>query len=62
MDPNEALAAIRTLVAVLRDDKVDADMLQAHAEAIADNFEALDEWLSHEGFLPAAWAIAGERG
>jgi hypothetical protein len=34
----------------------------AHIEAMADQFQALDEWLSTQGFLPAAWAIPGERG
>jgi len=60
MDPNEALEGMRTLVAQVHNDEVAEP--QVHNVAMAEQFEALDEWLSHEGFLPAAWAIAGERG
>jgi hypothetical protein len=60
MDPNEVLAGMRALVAQVHNDEVAEP--QAHNVAMAEQFEALDEWLSHEGFLPGAWAIAGERG
>jgi hypothetical protein len=60
MDPNEALAGMRTLVAQVDADEV-ADPL-AHLDAMATQFEALDDWLRTGGFLPGAWAIPGERG
>jgi hypothetical protein len=60
MDPNEALDGMRMLVNQFRDEPIED--IAAHAEAMADTFTALDEWLSRQGFLPAAWAIPGERG
>ena len=67
MDPNEALRIIRLLIAQMRveDGPVSgqvADQFIQHARDLAEQFEALDEWLSSEGFLPGAWAIPGERG
>lgn len=52
MDPNAALAALRSLVTSYRNggkwDEVDTDDL---VERIGD----LDEWLVKGGFLPDAW-------
>ncbi len=63
MDPNIALDEIRTSVQEFKelsdDNFVDALI---EADKIVERFEALDEWLSKEGFLPGAWAIPGERG
>jgi hypothetical protein len=54
VDPNEALRLIRLTIK-----QMDADenpyIKAAHAEEIAEYFEALDGWLSKGGFLPTAW-------
>jgi hypothetical protein len=61
MDPNAALEAMRDAFASLGrrlvgdPDHVD-DLL-----TIAEHAQALDEWLSAGGFLPAAWAAADVR-
>lgn len=59
MDPNEALRAMRALVNEFRDTKVDD--IAAHAEAMADTFTGLDEWLSRDGFLPDDWRSDDEK-
>jgi hypothetical protein len=59
MDPNETLAILSALVAEVEAGDVDA---RDTADDFHEHFKALDEWLSKQGFLPAAWAIAGERG
>lgn len=46
MDPDVCLAEIRAIL-----DKPDAD---AYAD-LAERVEALDQWLTRGGFLPAAW-------
>jgi hypothetical protein len=54
MDPNAALAALRAAIA----DAVaspDHDTYAWHAAAIIEHFQALDEWLTGGGFLPASW-------
>jgi hypothetical protein len=61
MDPNETLQIIRNTIAQMRVDEHPAIRKQ-HADDLAEHVEALDEWLSNEGFLPGAWAIPGERG
>jgi len=54
MDPNETLRTMREAIA--RYDNaiklVDADDA---ASDVLDAARALDEWLSHGGFLPKAW-------
>lgn len=57
MDPNETLRLIRLTIAQMRVD-TDRNVRRAHAEEIAEYFEALDEWASKGGFLPAAWTTA----
>jgi hypothetical protein len=54
MDPNEALERLRELSAM----PVSLDV----CEEMQATFDGLDNWLSGQGFLPAAWAIPGERG
>jgi hypothetical protein len=61
MDPNAALAAARQATEDFENATSISQELDA-AERLASNFTALDHWLSQEGFLPGAWAIAGERG
>lgn len=50
MDPNATLAEIRELIETentLKDGQ--------YTDDIIERFEALDEWLSKGGFLPADW-------
>lgn len=60
MDPDELLARLRQLLK-----KSYADPLtREEQQAMIDDFEAMDQWLSHpcHGFLPRAWAgPAGDR-
>lgn len=63
MDPNtaleaarEALARFQDINADLNEDSDDAAMRRLAAHDLADAFEALDGWLSHQGFLPNAWS------
>ena len=53
MDPDEALKQLRHLVQTYRDGDM-ADPL-AHHEEMVEYFEALDEWLSRDGYLPHDW-------
>lgn len=55
MDPNETLRLLRLTIAQMRVDE-NPDIRKAHADEIAEYAEALDDWLSCGGFLPAAWA------
>lgn len=53
MDPNANLAEQRRLVAhILSGKKLGYD---ADAERLAELVEALDEWITHGGFLPKEW-------
>lgn len=56
MDPDAALAACRTIAARVL---AVADTMQApdpqDAVALAEHFQALDEWLGREGAPPRAW-------
>jgi len=54
MDPNETLKEIRELTEKII--KCDDVVLSAQmADGIADRFQALDNWLSNNGFLPDDW-------
>jgi hypothetical protein len=56
MDPNEALATIRKVVAKIRNDETAATLdAFMELETITDAFEALDEWLTRGGFPPVDW-------
>lgn len=60
MDPNEALRLIRAHIKQLRvEDQTRDDgwigRLTQQARDLSEAFEGLDEWLSRDGFLPAAW-------
>ena len=60
MDPNTALENIRSAMRLIiaRSDE-GAETVSIHlAMALAESAEALDEWLSGAGCLPAAWADA----
>lgn len=51
MDPNKSLTELRQMV-----DAVSADQLVGITQRLAEQFEALDEWLTDGGFLPEGWA------
>jgi hypothetical protein len=55
MDPNATLAIIRD---ALRDfgDATMRDEADAAADVLVEHVQALDEWLTRGGFLPADWA------
>lgn len=52
MDPNEALAKMRRLLAYK------AEMDPTDNYVFVETFEALDKWLDKGGFLPNEWAKA----
>ena len=54
MDPNETLRLLRLTIKQMAVD-TDPDIRAAHADEIAEYFEALDGWMSTGGFLPKAW-------
>lgn len=56
VDPNEALKQIRTLIARLKDARVEPDYRDA--AQLANRVEALDQWLSRGGYLPREWGAA----
>ena len=57
MDPNAALRALRELSrSALEDaDGFDSSDFSTTMCALAENFQALDEWISKGGFLPEGW-------
>jgi len=53
VDPDAALANMRELVEQVHNDGwVDPGSIE---EQMAEQFQALDDWLSKSGFLPAEW-------
>lgn len=55
MDPNAALAEIRELLAQDRRQLDAGGLHRDDAATLMERLEALDEWLSKGGFLPADW-------
>ena len=56
MDPNTTLAAIRKLLVYIDDpDSYLPDDLATQLNELIEHVDALDNWLSHGGHLPAAW-------
>ena len=57
MDPNECLANIlRDAKEYLYGDQADdIEAIESLLHSLASSVLALDEWLSHEGFLPSRW-------
>lgn len=55
MDPEQTLAEMRELAQAIMEDR-DAMYLNETAPALAEKFQALDDWLTARGFLPADWA------
>lgn len=52
MDPEQALENMRTAAGNLADD----DTLPEDVTLLVESVQALDEWLSKGGFLPADWS------
>ncbi len=56
MDPDEVLRKMRAAIAAASSATAGDGFDQAMLDAV-DAAEALDEWLSGGGYLPAAWNI-----
>lgn len=55
MDPDEVLHRLRMEAqGILRGE-------ESSPAAMAEAFEALDQWLSNGGFLPSDWAVKRQR-
>ena len=63
MDPNKTLETARGIVTDIlmkgEEDYRDLRDLTEEAENLAEQFLALDEWLTKGGFLPGEWSQAG---
>lgn len=57
MDPNEALAIIRTEISKVLDEN-DPN----NPELLAEAMRGLDEWLSKGGYLPDEWKAMSNNG
>ena len=57
MDPNATIERIRSIVVEndTRDENADVLDTLAMLDEVTDAFQSLDDWISHGGFLPAAW-------
>lgn len=53
MDPNKALEDIRDIIGQM--DDATSGMMEGLGDALANAFEALDDWLSMGGFPPEQW-------
>jgi len=60
MDPNVALAEMRESIKAyfLTDDD---ERAAAEAQVVVERANALDEWLSKDGFLPSDWAAEEDK-
>lgn len=57
MDPDEALKNAREAEKSFRSAPIESSAERIAAIKLADAFEALDEWLSRGGFMPADWRV-----
>lgn len=57
MDPDKCLNEIRETVLALKEAGNRGNVIEAYGlgETLADNVQALDEWLTKGGFLPMSW-------
>jgi len=61
MDPNETLKVLRALVAeVLGADRFEGNDADEVLGELAEEFDALDKWITSGGFLPQDWRPASE--
>jgi hypothetical protein len=60
VDPNQTLADIRAVVSRIHAEEGSEAENAADAGELASLVQALDEWLSNRGFLPAAWEEPGK--
>lgn len=66
MDPNEALRLVRAHIAQMKveDETREDGWIGRHVQQgrdLAEAFEALDGWLSRDGFLPDDWQSDDEK-
>ena len=54
MDPNATLARIREIIAETQNGNWE------HVNELPELNAAMDDWLSHDGFLPDAWYDSGD--
>lgn len=55
MDPDATLAEVRAQIAALLRFADPDEPADARIYALAESFDALDQWMSRGGFPPAAW-------
>ena len=57
MDPNANLVEQRDLVRILenRFAVIDNSVYELEVDRLVELVAAMDQWLSHDGFLPDAW-------
>ena len=57
MDPDACLSEIRETILALKEAGNRGSVIEAygHGETLAEYVQALDEWLTGGGFLPASW-------
>lgn len=55
MDPNKTLETLRGSIHAFRENGDLFNRHWDHEETLVDAIEALDQWLSNGGFLPADW-------
>ncbi len=55
MDPNVTLLELRRKMTVLKEGNISTKDKDRLLDALVEEFEALDEWISRGGFLPTDW-------
>lgn len=55
MDPNATLHRLRELVALAQKGTLDPDQAAIALDEVAENFDALDGWMTRGGYAPDAW-------
>ena len=61
MDPNEALRLAREAADEIQKDLGDAYDPGSQVGQLIEAFDALDQWLSNDGFLPDDWKPEEEK-
>lgn len=56
MDPDAALDVIRDCLRIVHNPDTSPEDQHDYLQELAGRVEALDEWLTRGGFLPADWA------
>jgi len=58
MDPDATLNEIRELIVDFNDTSKSLASRNISLEAMAEKFQALDDWLNSGGFLPRSWDLS----